>query len=131
MTKLQFQADADLKHAIVTGILRRQPTIDFQSANAAGLEAKPDREALTIAAQDGILVTHDRKTMPTEFGVFITTQTSAGILILSQKLPIGDATLKSRNLGAIAQIIPQCRITTAGSVTILDAQCILKHSSLK
>lgn len=91
MTKLQFQADADLKQAIVTGILRRQPTIDFQSANAAGLEGKPDYEVLTIAAQDGILVTYDRKTMPTEFGVFITTQTSAGILILSQKLPISDA----------------------------------------
>jgi len=41
------------------------------------------------------------------------------------------ATLKAGKPGAIAQIIPQCRITTAGSVTILDAQCILKHSSLK
>ncbi|MCY7278723.1 MAG: hypothetical protein LH702_34565, partial [Phormidesmis sp. CAN_BIN44] len=41
------------------------------------------------------------------------------------------STLKAGKLSAIAQIIPQCRITTAGGVTILDAQCILKHSSLK
>ncbi len=33
----------------------------------------------------------DRKTMPTEFGEYIVTQTSAGVLILSQKLPIADA----------------------------------------
>ncbi|BAY93020.1 hypothetical protein FDUTEX481_05953 [Tolypothrix sp. PCC 7601] len=47
---------------------------------------------LQIAAQDGrVLVTHDRKTMPTEFGTFIMSQTSSGVLILSQNLPISDA----------------------------------------
>lgn len=45
-----------------------------------------------IAAQDGrVLVTHDRKTMPAEFGEFIMTQRSSGVLILSQSLPINDA----------------------------------------
>jgi predicted nuclease of predicted toxin-antitoxin system len=92
MTKVRFQADADLKQAIVTGTIRREPNIDFQAAYAAGLEGKLDPEVLAIAAQDGrVLVTHDRKTMPTEFGDFIVTQTSAGVLILSQKLPIADA----------------------------------------
>ena len=92
MTKVRFQADADLKQAIVTGTLRREPNFDFQSAYAAGLEGKADQEVLATAAQNGrILVTHDRKTMPTEFGKFITTQTSAGVLILSQKLPVSDS----------------------------------------
>lgn len=91
MTKVRFQADADLKQAIVIGTIRRKPDIDFQSAYIRGLEGKTDQEVLAIAAQEGrILVTHDRKTMPTEFGQFITMQTSAGVLIISQSLPIGD-----------------------------------------
>lgn len=72
MTAVRFQADADLKQAIVTGVVRRQPKIDFRSANAAELEAKKDSEVLVITAQDGrVLVTHDRQTMPAEFGAFI------------------------------------------------------------
>ncbi len=92
MTKIRFQADADLKQAIVIGTLRRQPKLDFRSANEAELEGVKDHEVLAISAQDGrVLVTHDRKIMPTEFGQFITTQTSSGVLILSQNLRIGEA----------------------------------------
>ena len=29
MAKVQFQADADLNQAIVTGVIRRQPSINF------------------------------------------------------------------------------------------------------
>jgi Domain of unknown function (DUF5615) len=92
MTVIRFQADADLRQAIVTGTIRRQPSLDFQSANEAGLEGIKDPEVLAIAAQDcRVLVTHDRKTMPTEFGQFISSQTSSGVLILSQNLPISEA----------------------------------------
>lgn len=92
MTKIRFQADADLRQAIVTGTIRRQPNLDFQSANEAVLEGIKDPEVLAIAARDSrLLVTHDRKTMPAEFGKFITSQTSSGVLIFSQKLPIGEA----------------------------------------
>lgn len=42
MTKIRFQADADLKQAIVTGTIRRETNIDFQSAYVAGLEGKTD-----------------------------------------------------------------------------------------
>lgn len=92
MTIVRFQADADLHQAIVTGTIRRQPNLDFRSAQAAGLEGKKDSEVLAIAAQDRrVLVTHDRKTMPIEFGEFIMSQTSYGVLILSQNLPIAEA----------------------------------------
>ncbi|MEH2448751.1 MAG: DUF5615 family PIN-like protein [Nostoc sp.] len=92
MTSVRFQADADLKQAIVTGTVRRQPNLDFQSAYAAGLEGKKDSEVLAIAAQDSrVLVTHDRKTMPAEFGQFIMSQTSCGVLVLSQNLSISEA----------------------------------------
>lgn len=85
---ISYQADADLNQAIVTGVLRRKPSIDFQTALAAGLESVKDSEVLAIAAQQGrILVTHDRKTMPLEFAKFITSNHSAGVII-SQKLPV-------------------------------------------
>ena len=61
MTKARFQADADLRQAIVTGVIRRQPSLDFQSANEAGLQGLKDPEVLAFAARDGrVLVTHDR-----------------------------------------------------------------------
>ncbi len=92
MTAIKFQADADLKQAIVIGTIRRQANIDFQSANAAGLEGKKDPEVLAIAAQESrVLVTHDRKTMPAEFGTFIMSQTSSGVAIVSQNLSINEA----------------------------------------
>ena len=76
----------------MTGAIRRQPNLDFQSANEAGLEGIKDPEVLTLAARDGrVLVTHDRKTMPTEFGQFIISHTSSGVLVLSQNLPISEA----------------------------------------
>ena len=43
---VRYQADADLNQAIVTGLLRRESTIDFQTAFAAGLEGVKDLEVL-------------------------------------------------------------------------------------
>lgn len=86
---VRYQADADLNQVIVRGILRREPTIDFQTAFAAGLEGVNDPEVLTIAAQQGrILVSHDRKTMPSEFAAFITSNQSSGVIIVSRKLSV-------------------------------------------
>ena len=48
--KLKFLADADLNKAILTGVLRREPAIDFLSAQAAGLRGMPDTEVLALAA---------------------------------------------------------------------------------
>ncbi len=93
MTKIRFQADADLRQAILAGVIRRQPDVDFQSANEAGFEGIKDPEVLAIAAREKrvLVVTHDRKTMPVEFGLFVTSQSSSGVLILAQSLPIGEA----------------------------------------
>jgi len=89
---VRYQADADLNQAIVTGVLRREPTIDFQTAFAAGLESVKDPEVLAIAAQQGrILVSHDRKTMPSEFAAFIASNQSSGVIIVSRKLSIEAA----------------------------------------
>jgi predicted nuclease of predicted toxin-antitoxin system len=86
---VRYQADADLNQAIVTGVLRRESTIDFQTAFNAGLKGVKDPEVLAIAAKQGrILVSHDRKTMPSEFAEFIANNQSAGVLIVSRKLAI-------------------------------------------
>ena len=75
--------------SIVTGVLRREPIIDFQTAFAAELEGVKDPEVLAIAAQQGrILVSHDRRTMPLEFATFITSSQSSGVIIVSRKLSI-------------------------------------------
>jgi predicted nuclease of predicted toxin-antitoxin system len=86
---VSYQADADLNQVIVTGVLRRESTVDFQTASAAGLEGVKDSEVLAIAArQKRILVSHDRKTMPSEFAEFITNHQSSGVIIVSRKVPI-------------------------------------------
>jgi hypothetical protein len=83
---IRFQADADLNEDIVTGVLRREPRIDFQTAEAASLRSLSDSEVLTLAAREGrILVSHDRKTMPRAFAEFIRANASPGVLIVSQK----------------------------------------------
>jgi hypothetical protein len=44
---------------------------------------------LAIAAQQRrVLVSHDRKTMPSEFAEFMTANQSAGVIIVSRKIPI-------------------------------------------
>jgi Domain of unknown function (DUF5615) len=86
---VRYQADADLNQAIVTGLLRRESTIDFQTAFADGLEGVKDLDVLAIAAQQRpVLVSHDRKTMPSGFAEFITTNQSAGVIIVSRKIPM-------------------------------------------
>jgi hypothetical protein len=89
--KVRFQADADLNEILVKAILRREPGIDFQTAHAGGLPGLNDRDVLVLAARSGrLLVTHDRKTMPRQFAEFLATQSSAGVIIIPQKLPISQ-----------------------------------------
>jgi len=61
--KVRFQADADFNHLIVKAALRREPSIDFQSAVQGGLPDLDDRNVLARSAQMGrVLVSHDYKT---------------------------------------------------------------------
>jgi len=87
--KVRFQADADLNQIILLATIRRQPEVDFQSANAAGLVGLNDIQVLERAADtQRVLVTHDRKTMPRYFAEFIGTKTSCGLLIVPQSLSV-------------------------------------------
>ena len=88
---LRFLADANFNHRIVNGCRRREPALDFLSANDAKLKGVPDPEVLAIAAaKNRILVTHDIQTMPEHFGEFLAAQHSnTGVFLLSRLTPIG------------------------------------------
>jgi hypothetical protein len=87
----RFQADENLNAKILAGVLRREPSLDFQTAKAADILGLADREVLATAARDGrIVVSHDRETMPAHFARFITESTSAGVLIVSQNAEIRE-----------------------------------------
>ena len=87
--KVRFQADADFNAEIIAGVLRREPSIDFQSADDADLRRLPDSEVLALAAQENrILVTHDRRTMPKHFADFIPHHSSPGVFIIAQTISV-------------------------------------------
>ena len=61
-------------------------------AGALGLEQVVDDErVLARAAEEGrLLVSHDYRTMPRHFATFVTTRTSAGVIMVSQAIPLSD-----------------------------------------
>ncbi len=88
--KIKFQADSDLNEDILNGVIRRVPEIDFRTASDASLVGLDDPTVLALAASEGrILVTHDRRTMPHHFADFIEVETSPGLIVVSQKAPVG------------------------------------------
>jgi hypothetical protein len=88
----RFQADADLNYKILLGLRRREPSVDFMSADEGGIVGVSDPEVLQVAAESGrILVSHDRNTMPAHLADFLELQSSPGVIIVSQDLDIGAA----------------------------------------
>jgi hypothetical protein len=60
MTAIRFQADADLRQAIVTETIRRQPSLNFQSANEARLKGIKDPEVFGNCSAGWLSVGHSR-----------------------------------------------------------------------
>jgi predicted nuclease of predicted toxin-antitoxin system len=88
----RFLADADFNQKIVLGLLRREPTIDFQTASQGDVVGRPDPEVLALAARENrLLISHDRGTMPAHFARFTETQSSPGLILVSQEIDIGTA----------------------------------------
>jgi hypothetical protein len=90
---IRFQADADLKQAIVTGVLRQRPAIDFQGSESVPLAGLDDRSVLELCALNGrVLVSHDVTTMESNFRTFIRTQKSPGLVLIPQtRVAVGRA----------------------------------------
>ena len=91
--KVRFLADADLNRAIVIGALRREPSLDFLTAQAAGLRGMPDPEVLALAAEhQRVLVSHDARSMPAHFRTFRNAgKHSSGVFLIPQSLDVGTA----------------------------------------
>ena len=90
---IRFQADANFNAQIIRGVLRRQPLVDFQTADAAALSGILDPEVLARTAHsERVLVSHDYHTMPDHFAEFLASgQHSPGVLLLHQTLPVAQA----------------------------------------
>ncbi|HKD05739.1 MAG TPA: hypothetical protein VKB79_07550 [Bryobacteraceae bacterium] len=88
--KIRFQADADIDPAIRNGLLRREPTIDFQSAAGVIPDGTPDAGVLQIAADDRrVLVSRDLRTMRVHFDAFVAVQESPGVLLIPSTRSVG------------------------------------------
>jgi hypothetical protein len=53
MSRPRFLADHDLNEHIVTGVLRRKPTLEWIRARNVGMSERSDAEALAYAADHG------------------------------------------------------------------------------
>jgi predicted nuclease of predicted toxin-antitoxin system len=90
--RVRYQADNDLRKAIVLGLMRREQQVDFRSSQASHLDGKSDAEVLALTATEGrILVSHDFQTMPKQFLQFTRRQISPRVLLIRQDLPVAEA----------------------------------------
>jgi hypothetical protein len=84
---IRFQADADFNETILLAAVRREPSLDFQTASVGGIIGFADPEVLARAASEGrVLVTHDLRTMPRHFAEFTAHNVSAGVIIVPQSM---------------------------------------------
>jgi len=103
---LRFQADNDLKFAIVKAVRRREPSVDFFSAQESRLQGIGDPEPLELVAGDGrVLVWHGRRTILRQFqDRLMAGKSSPGLLIAAQDAPIADVVEALVVLWAVADL---------------------------
>src|SRR5262245_2289249 len=84
----QCLADANCDLVLLIAAKRRAPGLDFQTAQDTGVVGMSDPDVLAVAAREGrVVLTHDIRTMPRHVAAFVGTQTSAGVLLIPQRLP--------------------------------------------
>ena len=92
MSRPRFFADHDVNEQIVTGVLRREPALEFVRARDVGMSERPDAEMLTHAADNGfIVVSHDVNTMPSvASGRMSSGQKVSGLSMVKQSDPVRE-----------------------------------------
>lgn len=87
---LRLLTDQDLDHDILRGLIRRIPQLNVVTAFEIGMSEATDPQLLTWAAQEGrIIVTHDRKTMPTHAADLMAEgENTAGLFVVPRVLPL-------------------------------------------
>ena len=104
---IRFQADSDLDFAIVKGVRRQEPALDFASAADSNLRGIKDPALLELASgANRVLVSHDRGTMLDYFRNRLAAgMSSPGLLIVPQDAPIGPVAEAIILLWAISEPI--------------------------
>ena len=89
---LRLLIDQDLDQVILRGLLLRVPNLDVITTFQAGLSEASDPDLLAWAAeQKRVVVTHDRRTMPSHASARIVQgQSVAGVIVISRRLPVGS-----------------------------------------
>ena len=90
MSQPRFLSDQDFNEHIVTGVMRREPAIEFLRLRDIGLERRPDAEVLAYAAAEGFLVvSHDVNTMIDEaFSRLAAGEPLSGLFMVHQRSAI-------------------------------------------
>lgn len=90
MSQPRFLADQDFNEHIITGVLRREPSVEFVRLREVGLERRPDAEVLAYAALEGLLVvSHDVNTMIDQaFARLAAGEPLSGLLMVQQRAAI-------------------------------------------
>lgn len=94
--RIRFLTDENFREAIVAGLRRKQPDMDIMTAVEAGLLHVEDPLVLEYAANhQRILLTHDKRTMPTYLNAFLLSLKpgahSPGVLFVLQLMATGEA----------------------------------------
>jgi hypothetical protein len=76
----------------VTGVQRREPALDFLTANDGGIEDRGDPDVLESAARQGrILVSHDTSSMPVHFFDRLRSgRSSPGVFLVRQRASVAQ-----------------------------------------
>ncbi|HXB68825.1 MAG TPA: hypothetical protein VNY05_11300 [Candidatus Acidoferrales bacterium] len=87
---IPFQADNDLKFAIVKAVRRREPPSILRRPMRPGLKPSVIRNSWNAARDNRVLVSHDRRNMLNHFrNHLLAEKPSPGLLVVSQGTPIG------------------------------------------
>lgn len=87
---LRILTDQDVDHDIIRGLIRRIPQLDAVTAFDIGMSQATDPQLLIRAEQEGrILITHDRKSMPTHAADLMKAgKNIAGLFVVPRSLPL-------------------------------------------
>lgn len=90
---LRLASDENFNGDIVRGLMRRQPSLDLVRLQDIGPEGLDDPAVLAwAAANNRILLTHDRATMPDfAYSRVIAGQPMPGVFIVNDYLPVRQA----------------------------------------
>ena len=90
--KIRFLADANFNQKTVSGLLLREPNIDFELPQNVIPEKMEDPQVLKLAAGRGrIIVTHHVRTIPNHFSHFVADRLCPGVILVPKKMLIGAA----------------------------------------